>query len=70
MLYKITYAEGRCHNYANSRRDLLEWLGLLKDEVITEIKKIAKNGNTEIVTDKYIKRRDDHGRLYCGREKL
>lgn len=42
MLYKITYAEGRCHNYANSRKDLLEWLGLLKDEVITEIKKIAK----------------------------
>lgn len=42
MLYKITYAEGRCHNYANSQKDLLEWLGLLKDEVITEIKKIAK----------------------------
>lgn len=26
----------------NSQKDLLEWLGLLKDEVITEIKKIAK----------------------------
>lgn len=55
MLYKITYEEGRCHNYANSRKDLLEWLGLLKDEVITEIKKIAKNGKTEIVTDKYVR---------------
>lgn len=56
MLYKITYEEGRCHNYANSRKDLLEWLDLLKDEVITEIKKIAKNGNTEIVTDKYVRK--------------
>ena len=56
MLYKITYEEGRCHNYANSRKDLLEWLDLLKDEVITEIKKIAKNGKTEIVTDKYVRK--------------
>lgn len=56
MLYKITYEEGRCHNYANSRKDLLEWLDLLKDEAITEIKKIAKNGNTEIVTDKYVRK--------------
>ena len=56
MLYKITYAEGRCHNYANSRKDLLEWLDLLKDEVITEIKKITKDGRSEIVTDRYIKK--------------
>ena len=56
MLYKITYEEGRCHNYANSRKDLLEWLDLLKDAAITEIKKIAKNGNTEIVTDKYVRK--------------
>ncbi len=54
MIYKITYADGRCHNYVHSRKDLLEWLELLKDEVITEIKKIAKNGKTEIVTDKYV----------------
>lgn len=53
MLYKITYADGRCRNYAHSRNDLLEWLELLKDEVITEIKKIAKNGKTEDVTVKY-----------------
>lgn len=56
MLYKITYAEGHCHNYAHSRKDLSEWLELLKDEVITEIEKIYKNGNAEIVTDKYIKK--------------
>lgn len=56
MLYKITYADGRCHNYAHSRKDLLEWLAILKDEVVTEIKKIAKNGKSEIVTDRYIKK--------------
>lgn len=53
MLYKITYADGRCHNYAHSRKDLMEWLSILKDEMITEIKKIAKNGKTEDVTVKY-----------------
>ena len=56
MLYKITYADVRCHNYAHSRKDLLEWLELLKDEVITEIKKIAKNGKAEIVTDRYVRK--------------
>ena len=56
MLYKITYADGRCHNYAHSRNDLLEWLELLKEETITEIKKIAKNGKTEIVTDRYVRK--------------
>ena len=63
MLYKITYADGRCHNYAYSRNDLLEWLAILKDEVITEIKKVAKNGKTEIVTDRYIRKEDKHGNL-------
>ena len=58
MLYKITYAEGQCHNYAHSRKDLLAWLAILKDEVITEIKKIAKNGKAEIVTDKYVRKGD------------
>ena len=55
MLYKITYADGHCHNYAHSRKDLMEWLAILKDEVITEIKKIYKTVKTEIVTDRYQK---------------
>ena len=63
MLYKITYGDGRYHNYANGRKDLLEWLELLKDEVITEIKKIAKNGKSEIVTDKYVRKGDNHGSI-------
>lgn len=55
MLYCIEYSNGHCCNCAHGREDLLEWLGLLKDEAITEIKKVAKNGKTEIVTDRYQK---------------
>ncbi|HIY01222.1 MAG TPA: hypothetical protein IAA26_05180 [Candidatus Blautia faecipullorum] len=55
MLYCIEYSNGRCCNCAYGREDLLEWLGLLKDEAITEIKKVAKNGKTEIVTNRYQK---------------
>jgi hypothetical protein len=32
MRYRIEYADGRCCNFANSRKDLLDWLKLLKDE--------------------------------------
>lgn len=32
MRYWIEYADGRCCNFANSRKDLLDWLKLLKDE--------------------------------------
>ena len=31
MRYWIEYADGRCCNFANSRKDLLDWLKLLKD---------------------------------------
>lgn len=64
MMYRITYATGQCSNYAHSRKDLLEWLKILKDETITKIQKISKEGNTEEVTDryrKYIKRADKDG---------
>ena len=26
MRYRIEYADGRCCNFANSRKDLLDWL--------------------------------------------
>ncbi len=29
MRYRIEYADGRCCNFANSRKDLLEWLNWL-----------------------------------------
>ena len=53
MRYRIEYADGLCCNFANSRKDLLEWLKLLKDEEITDIRKIYKNGVTDSVIEKY-----------------
>ena len=53
MRYRIEYADGRCCNFANSRKDLLEWQKLLKDEEITDIRKIYKNGVTDSVFEKY-----------------
>ena len=38
MRYRIEYADGRCCNFANSRKDLLDWLKLLKDEQIVDYK--------------------------------
>lgn len=59
MDYRIEYAEGRCCNYAHGRNDLLDWLKLLKDEVITDIRKLGKGGASESVMEKY--------RKYIGR---
>ena len=53
MRYRIEYADGKCCNFANSRKDLLDWLKLLKDEKITDISKINKNGVTDSVFEKY-----------------
>lgn len=53
MEYRIVYCNGQCRNYAHSRKDLLEWLKLLKDETITEINKIYHNGIEEPVIEKY-----------------
>ena len=53
MRYRIEYADGRCCNFANSRKELLEWLKLLKDEEIRDIRKICKSGGTDSVLEKY-----------------
>ena len=53
MMYRIEYADGKCCNFANSRKDLLEWLRLLKDETITDIRKVYKSGVTDSVMEKY-----------------
>lgn len=53
MEYRIVYHNGQCHNYAYSRKGLIEWLKLLKDETITEIRKIYRNGVEESVIEKY-----------------
>lgn len=54
MIYKIEYDNGKCCNYANGRVDLLEWLQLLNDEDITDIRKIYKSGVTDSVLEKYL----------------
>lgn len=53
MRYQIEYADGKCCNYANSREDLLEWLKLLHEETITDIRKVYKNGITDSVMERY-----------------
>ena len=53
MRYRIEYADGRSCNIANSRKGLLEWLNPSKDEEITDIRKIYKNGVTDSVFEKY-----------------
>ena len=53
MRYRIEYEDGRCCTFANSRKDLLDWLKLLKDEQIVDIRKIYKSGVTDSVLDSY-----------------
>lgn len=55
MRYRIEYADGRCCNFANSRKDWLDWLKALKDEKIVDIRKVYKNGVTDSVMDNYHK---------------
>ncbi|MCQ5054836.1 hypothetical protein NE606_09205 [Agathobaculum butyriciproducens] len=55
MRYRIEYANGKCCNFANSSRDLIGRLNLLKDETISDIRKIYKNGVTDSVMDTYQK---------------
>lgn len=55
MEYRIEYADGKCCNFANGRKDLLEWLELLKNETISDIRKLYKNGFSETVLEKYEK---------------
>lgn len=55
MRYRIEYADGKCCNFANSSKELIEWLKLLKDETITDIRKLYKNGVSDSVLDIYRK---------------
>lgn len=55
MRYRIEYADGKCCSFANSRKDLIEWLKLLKDETITDIRKLYKSGVSDSVMGIYQK---------------
>lgn len=53
MDYRIEYANGKCCNIAHGNKDLIQWLKLLKGEIITDIRKIYKSGVSDSVMDKY-----------------
>ena len=53
MRYRIEYADRRCCNFANGRADLLEWLKLLKEEEIADIRKVYKSGVSDSVLETY-----------------
>lgn len=53
MRYRIEYEDGRCCNFANSRKDLIDWLKLLKNETITDIRKLYKSGVSDSVMEQY-----------------
>lgn len=55
MRYRIEYADGHCCSYANGSKDLISWLKLLKDETITDIRKVYKNGYSDSVMEVYQK---------------
>lgn len=55
MRYRIEYASGRCCNFANGSKDLIEWLKLLKGETIIDIRKLYKNGVSDSVMETYAK---------------
>lgn len=62
MRYRIEYAGGKCCNFANNRKDLIKWLNLLKDETITDIRKLYKSGVSDSVMDLYKKYLPQEGR--------
>lgn len=53
MRYRIEYVDGGYCNFANSRKNLLDWLKALKDEKVVDIRKVYKNGVTDSVIDSY-----------------
>lgn len=63
MRYRIEYADGRCCNFANSSKDLVAWLKLLKNEEITDIRKVHRSGVSDSVMETYQKYIDG-GRKY------
>lgn len=55
MRYRIEYASDKCCSFANSRTDLIDRLKLLKDETISDIRKIYKSGVSDSVMEQYKK---------------
>lgn len=53
MRYRIEYADGQCCKFANSRQDLMKMLKLIKSKVVTDIRKVYKNGVSDSVMETY-----------------
>lgn len=51
--YYIRMTDGRCCNFANDRAYLLKWLKLLKEEEISDIRKLYKSGVSDSVLEIY-----------------
>lgn len=54
-VYEIPYRirDGRYCNFANGRAELLKWLKLLKQEEISDIRKVYKSGVSDSVLETY-----------------
>ena len=55
MRYRVEYTNGRCCKFVNNRTELIEYLKQLKNETISDIRKLYKNGVSDSVMDKYEK---------------
>lgn len=55
MRYRIEYTENRCCSFADSSRNLIKSLKLLKDGVIADIRKLYKSSVSDSVMEKYDK---------------
>lgn len=53
MKYRIEHEPGKSCSFANGRKELIERLKSSKDEVITDIRKVYKNGVSDSVMDLY-----------------
>lgn len=53
MTYRIEYADGKGCSFVHSRKDLLEWLKLIKGETISDIRKLYKSGVSDSVMEVY-----------------
>lgn len=52
MIYRIEYAE-KCCDFANGRKELLDRIKRSKNETITDIRQVYKNGVSATVLDTY-----------------
>ena len=55
MRYRIEYTDGRHCSFVNNSKDLIDLLKHLKNETISDIRKIYKSGVTDSVKDTYSK---------------